>query len=147
MYFLTTNMSGWKVTNCRFKNTRKIDVHGKSLLVILRFLMRLTTCIPVRWIFSCILQNLGSFSKYYFLEVSAKRNRLTCFISVSTAWQALISKLFARCNFIKEKFFNKRTIGSESQLHLHCAVPFLLYIKRCLSGDWMPTESSFEASW
>lgn len=42
------------------------------------------------------------FSNYHFLQVSTKRNRLTWFSSISTAWQALISKLILRWSFIKE---------------------------------------------
>ena len=65
-------------------------------------LTKLTICCMTSLIFFSMVKLLCKFSNYHFLQVSSKRNRLTWFSSMSTAWQALISKLILKWNFIKE---------------------------------------------
>lgn len=93
-------MAGWKVVN--FKIYEKIGIYRMLLFTTAIPLTRLTIHSMTSLIFFSTVQILRIFPNYHFLQVSANRNRLSWFSSISTAWQALISKLILKWNFIKE---------------------------------------------
>lgn len=107
-------------------------------------LTRLTICCMTTLIFLSTVKILCIFSNYHFLQVSSNRSRLTWFSSVSTAWQALISKLILKWNFIKgNSVWQKNYWAWIIVASALWSPPFIFIAYKIMPKRWLNTQGEF----